>query len=72
MVKTKRSYIAASQHSIINPDFEFQSIKNKKKQSLGALEPGGVENVPTKDNNAALGKDPKVGDCGKGGNFLPN
>lgn len=60
MVKTKRSYKAASEHGIINADFEFRSIKNTKKQSLGALEPGGVENIPTKDNNGALLKDPKV------------
>jgi len=39
---------------------------------LGALEPGEVANVPTKDNDRVLLKDPQVGDCGKGGNFLLN
>lgn len=61
MVKTKRSNTAASNHGIINPHFEFQSMKEQKSSnSLGALEPGGVENLPTKDE--VLVKDPKIGD----------
>lgn len=62
MVKTERSYTAASQHGIINSDFEFPSIKNTKKQSLGAPGAGWLENVPTEDGNGALAKDSKVGD----------
>lgn len=37
---------------------------------MRALEPGGVENLPMKDE--VLLKDLKVGDGGKGGNFLLN
>lgn len=54
------------------PNLNFSSIKNTKKQTLGAPEPGGVENKPTKDNNGVLLRNQKVGDCGKGGNFLLN
>lgn len=55
-----------------NTALSIPTVNFKVKPSLGALKTEGVENTPTKTYRRVLLKGSKVGDRGKGGNFLPN